>query len=177
MEFWTSIKGYEGYYEVSNLGEVRSVDREYVVKRNGTEYVQRAKSRIRKLHTRKDGYLQTDLNKDAKHKNVLIHRLVAEAFIENPNNLKEVNHIDGDKTNNTVKNLEWVNGSENVQHAFKVGINKTKLTDAQYLFIIDNYIPYHPVYGAKAFAERFGVSKGTISSIANGKRIRKTLGI
>ena len=88
-EQFRNITGYEGLYEVSNLGNVRSL-----------KY---GKTRVLKPAKDKDGYLYTNLNKDGKGKWHKIHRLVAQAFIKNPNNLPEVNHIDEDKTNNRAK--------------------------------------------------------------------------
>lgn len=92
-EIWKDIPGYEGKYEVSNLGRVRSL------KFN--------KTKILKQDTNKRGYKRVNLYKNGKKKNYWVHRLVAIAFISNPNNYKEVNHKDENTSNNNVKNLEW----------------------------------------------------------------------
>jgi hypothetical protein len=106
QEIWRDVKGYEGFYMVSNLGRVKSLDR-YVSR--GCRYpnkFQYVKGKI--LSPNKGGsYLQVVLNKGGKSKPFLVHRLVAEAFIDNPNNYPCVNHIDENKKNNCVDNLEW----------------------------------------------------------------------
>lgn len=124
QEVWKDIEDYKGLYQVSNLGRIRSLDR-YV--RNGTSNKNIKKGKILKPCTTKDGYLQLNLIKDKKKKVSTVHRLVAKAFIENSSNKPCVNHIDGDKQNNNVENLEWVTYSENTIHALKTGlVKKTK---------------------------------------------------
>lgn len=102
-EEWKPAVGYEGLYEVSNLGNVRGVNR--MTYRKGV--VRCLKGKIRKPQIISTGYKQVQLSKDGKVKGICIHRLVAEAFIPNPDNLPCVNHKDEDKTNNNVENLEW----------------------------------------------------------------------
>lgn len=116
-EMWRDIPGYEGYYQVSNLGRVKSLER--MVKHGGYEY--RRKERIRSPFETA-GYLCVALNKDTIEKTYQIHQLVAIAFIPNPENKPIVNHIDGNKTNNCVDNLEWVTYKENAQHAIRIGL-------------------------------------------------------
>ena len=103
MENWKAIAGYEELYEVSDLGRVKSL-----------KY---GKEKILKHRKTTGGYLQVSLCKDGHVKSVRIHRLVAEAFIQNPNNLKTVNHKDEDKTNNTVSNLEWMSRADNIRYS------------------------------------------------------------
>ena len=102
-EIWKDIKGFEGLYQVSNLGRVRSLTRNRRGRNNAPNPIQ---GRILKLETL-SGYERAHLFKNNKGKYFLVHRLVANAFIPNPDNLPQVNHKDEDKTNNRVDNLEW----------------------------------------------------------------------
>lgn len=95
IEIWKDILGYEGLYQVSNLGNVRSLN-----------YRRSGKTKLLKQGT-DNGYKRVELSKNGKKKKYWVHRLVAIAFISNPNNYKEVNHKDEDKSNNNVNNLEW----------------------------------------------------------------------
>ena len=107
-EVWKDVVGYEGYYQVSNLGNVKGLKR----------------NKIKSPTLNTWGYKVVSLTKPGtKVKGVFVHRLVAAAFISNLNNKEQVNHIDGDKTNNCEFNLEWNNQYENMQHAFKLGLN------------------------------------------------------
>ena len=109
-EIWKPIKGYEGNYEVSNIGNVRSIDR--IVKySNGREYHKKGQRLIPTDNGK--GYLIVGL----KNKNHYVHRLVADTFIEHPNGKDFVNHIDYNRKNNTVENLEWCTVSENIKHS------------------------------------------------------------
>lgn len=104
QEDWKDINGFEGYYQISNFGRVKSVER--VVKRkNGT--IMKVSEKIRKLFYTTDNYSYVVLSKNGKHKTFLVHRLVAENFLSNPNNLPCVNHKDENKQNDCVDNLEW----------------------------------------------------------------------
>ena len=99
-EVWKDIEGYEGRYQVSNLGRVKRV----------------TTGRILKSCKNRGGYLYVNLCKQGVVSNKRIHRLVAQAFIPNPENKSDINHIDEDKTNNTVTNLEWTTRKENLNH-------------------------------------------------------------
>lgn len=108
-----SVKGYEGYYEVDQFGRVFSVDRVISVNDNGRQYNKPLKAKQMKQTVHTKGYKTVSLTKDGKTKTVFVHRIVAEAFIPNPNNLPMVNHKDEDKTNNFADNLEWCTVSYN----------------------------------------------------------------
>lgn len=102
MEIWKDIKDYEGLYQISNLGRVKSI--------------KFGKEKILKGSKDKDSYLVVSLYKEGKQKNYYIHRLVATAFIDNPNNLPQVNHSNEDKTDNRVENLEWCDSKYNINY-------------------------------------------------------------
>lgn len=124
VEIWKPIKDYEGYYEVSNYGNVRSVGR--YIDFGCTSYHYN-KPRILSAISHGNGYLYVTLVKNKKRKNKYIHRLVAENFLENINNKPCVNHKDFDRANNDVNNLEWVTYSENIRWSAKNGnFNKPK---------------------------------------------------
>ena len=102
-EEWRDIKGFEGLYQVSNLGNVRSF--------------KFGKVRMMKLSKGREGYLQLGLLKNGKNTTIRVHRLVAEAFISNPNNFTDINHKDECKTNNRVDNLEWCTETHNIEYS------------------------------------------------------------
>lgn len=114
-EIWKDIQGYEGLYQVSNLGRIKSLER--VVSFGKQRRLVKEKIRVQKYD--KKGYCTVTLSKDNKIKHAKVHRVVAEAFIPNPLGLKEINHIDENKENNCVDNLEWCTHYENVMHGTK----------------------------------------------------------
>lgn len=126
-ENWKPVKDYEGIYEVSDTGLVRSLDR--------VDRLNRFKKGTLKAPCDNGrGYLCVNLKAHGKQAQKTIHRLVATAFIPNPDNLPVINHIDGNRGNNDISNLEWCTQLENMRHAFKTGLIKHKpLTDEQKL--------------------------------------------
>ena len=116
LEIWRDIKGTNGYYQVSSWGRVKSVDR-CIIGSDGRQIMRKGK--LLSPYITKKGYLKVALclNNNGENTKFRIHRLVAEAFIPNPQNLPEVNHIDGNKINNSVTNLEWCTGEYNREHA------------------------------------------------------------
>ena len=115
-EIWKDIEGYEGYYQISNLGRVKSLERD-IVKRDGTIFQCDEKIKIN-VHDR-NGYQLVKLNKNGSETMKKVHRLVAQAFIPNPDNLQQVNHIDEVKSNNRVDNLEWCDSKYNNNYGTK----------------------------------------------------------
>ena len=114
QEIWKDIKNYEGLYQVSNFGNIKSLT---FKNKQGTY----KRELILKKALGKNGYHKVILQKDRNRKTVSVHRLVAEAFIPNPENKKCVNHLDCNRTNNRIDNLEWCTHSENVRYGVKCG--------------------------------------------------------
>lgn len=167
MEVWKPIPAFEGHYEVSNFGRVRSVDRTI-------EYVDGRKPRffsggVKPPYKKDNGYLSVTLYKNRRGTTRYIHRLVLLAFADTKNtDTLEVNHKDGDKGNNRLDNLEWVSSSENKIHAVNTGLHKSirKLTDEDIQYIRNN--PNNLMQ--KELAKMFGVTRGHISMIRTGKK-------
>lgn len=123
MTIWRDIKGYESIYQVSDTGLVRSLDR--TVWNKGVGVMQNLKGKILKPKVHTTGYYEVMLyNQYRKTKMHRVHRLVAENFLDNPQDKKIVNHKDGIKTNNNVSNLEWCTSIENAHHAINTGLKK-----------------------------------------------------
>lgn len=127
-EVFKDIEGYEGLYQVSNLGRVKSLN-----------YNKTGNERILSSANNGLGYYFVDLHKKGKKEKHFLHRLVAEAFLENPNNLPDVNHIDQNKQNNTISNLEWCTRKYNVRYskAKKVGCYKDNILIKTYQSMTD----------------------------------------
>lgn len=121
MEVWENVVGYEGLYQVSNLGRIKSLERKITREKNGF-WIQ--PERILKNTVEVNGYEAVSLYKNGKVKRLKVHRIVSQSFLENFNNKPCVNHKNGIKTDNRVQNLEWVTSSENTIHAFKNGLLK-----------------------------------------------------
>lgn len=124
LECWKPVQGYEHLYEVSNMGQVRSLPRE-VPFINGS--IRKLKGKLLKPLIDNNGYLYVCLAFNGVQKSKFVHRLVAESFISSTDDTLEVNHIDGNKHNNCVDNLEWVTHKYNIQHSFVTGLHQKPL--------------------------------------------------
>lgn len=169
-ETWRDIDGFDGFYQVSDQGRVRSV--------GGQCGTVKRKECIRSVSLTRDGYEKVRLIHQGKDKTMRVHRLVAEAFIPNPDNKSTVNHIDGDKRNNKVSNLEWADKSEQMEHAYKLGLKESrmgshnsnaKLTDEQVREIRSSYIPQSREYGTVALSKKYGVTNRVIGLVVRGE--------
>ena len=177
-EVFVDIPGYEGYYQVSNYGNVRSLDR--VIKEK-TGKTQTLKGRILKLRINPGGYYYVEFSKNGNRATFAIHQLVAQAFLDNPDNKPTVNHINGNKLNNSLSNLEWATYSENLEHAYKTRLRravqieavgsknyKRKLKPEQVIEIKRLLATGNLTH--KEIATQFGVARSTITEIRSGRR-------
>lgn len=164
-EIWKPIKGYEGCYEISNYGNVRSLDRYVKSKCGGLRFL---KGQILKLITDDDGYLRVGLNKNGKYYNYGVHRLVAEAFVPNPNNYPCVNHKDEIKSNNIFTNLEWCTNAYNLKfgHRLEKVIKKRKIPILQFTKEME-FVSYYESCSDAALINNFS-SQGNINLCLKG---------
>lgn len=165
-ELWRWVVGFEGLYIVSNTGRVMSVPSMQV--RRGADYYKPGKEV--KHHDNGRGYRVISLYKDGVQHQTTVHRLVATAFIPNPENLPEINHRDGDKANNMVQNLEWASKSQNMQHAVNeldaLGFNR-KFTEEQIVAIRNDS------RSEGSIAADYGVNQTAINAIRQGKTYKR----
>lgn len=171
MEIWKEVFGYNGIYFVSNTGLVKSIDHHpHGRKGNGKQT-----GRILKQHKCCKGYLRVSLSMNKTRFSTGAHRLVAIAFIPNVENLPQVNHIDGIKSNNNASNLEWCNNSENQIHAVKNGLVKhnkcekhhmSKLSDKQ---VCEARKMHHEGVRNIELSRIFNISAAAMSSILRKK--------
>jgi hypothetical protein len=121
-EVWLPVVGFEGHYEVSNYGDIRSVDR--VVERSGPTGDLFKPGKAMEQYVTPKGYCRVQLQAGKNRRHAMVHVLVAEAFLANPDSKPQVNHKDGIKTNNRSENLEWATSSENLEHAYETGLKQ-----------------------------------------------------
>ena len=165
-EVWRDVKGYEGLYQVSDQGRVKSLERTFIDKIGRERYV---KERILKPSFNGRGYLFVNLYAGGKPKMHKVHRLVCQSFHDNPENKLDVNHINENKTDNRACNLEWSTRKENCNHGtrnVRMAIAKSRPI-AQYT-LNGKLLKVWP--SAKEVGRQTGFSRGSISKVANGKR-------
>lgn len=157
QEIWKDIKGWEGLYQVSNLGRVKSLN-----------YNKEKTSKV--LRTKKArGYDRVCLCRKGYHKYISVHRVVAMMFVPNPDNKPEVNHIDGNKSNNTVNNLEWVTSRENTRHSIAVLGHNPRIWSRTAVKCVETGEIFETQTEA---AEAYHTSQGAIGNAARGNRPR-----
>ena len=155
-EIWKDIKGFEGLYRISSEGRVFSIK----------------KNSLKKNNLGANGYFRVSLWRLKKPHYIYIHRLIAGHFIENPKNLKCVNHKNGNKQDNRIKNLEWCSHSFNNKHAYEIGLKTplTKLSKEQALKVLD--LKKNGLSN-KEIGDMMGVSRQTIYSLVTGRSWKK----
>ena len=166
---WKDIEGFEGYYQVSDTGVVRSLDR-YIVDSKGVKRLLKGKVMKQSLsysNSRGDTYYIVNLRKNCKANIKSVHRLVASAFIENPNKYPTVNHKDGNKLNNNVSNLEWSSYSENNTHAIRNNLRSARGCRI-FQYTKDGCIVNEFMSVSEA-SRATGIGRGTISHCVNGR--------
>lgn len=157
-EVWKDIEGYEGYYQISSLGKVKSLKN----------------NKVRKLIEDRDGYLWVALYKNKKQRIFFVHRLVAKCFIENNINKPQVNHKDENKQNNKVDNLEWVTAKENINYGTRT--HKASQKHNKPIRVIYRDGTYEIWESATIFANEFGLNRDSISdNIRSGRMSRSGL--
>ena len=171
-EEWKPISGYEGFYEVSNLGNVRSVDR----------YVRSGNGNLRKIPSRPvaqvvtHGYKVVCLSRNNKQKCIRVHKIVCSEFNRAGAPDEVVNHTDGDKMNNRADNLEWVTHQENVVHAVETGLfgeRAKKATPEVVAAIRAEYIPYDRKHSTIALGRKYGIDPAYVWRIINGQKRKR----
>lgn len=168
-EIWSEVKGYEGLYEISSYGNIRSIDRRFKDSIGRNRLI---KSTLLKTRKNKNGYIDIVLLKEGRQSSFLIHRLVALNFIINNDNKEQINHKDGNKQNNNICNLEWCTRKENIKHSFdnnlqnvNMGENhaNTSLKNEDVVFIFKSDLK------RKELSKMFNVSYQSICDIKRGR--------
>ena len=163
-ERWKDIPGYEGLYQASNYGQIRSVDNIQHVLWHGKIVEKHKHGRLIKQGKHRGGYKVVWLSKHGTVKAHTVHRLIANTFIQNPNNLPEVNHIDGNKENNKIDNLEWVNRTENLLHAYKK-LNRSNGNEKR-IVCVETGMTYKSIRQA---ANDYSISSSAIQEVLRGR--------
>lgn len=165
-EIWKPVVGYEGLYEVSCFGNIRSIDR---IDSAGMRRAGKMMHQCNDL----DGYLLTGFCMNGKTRSMRVHRIVAEAFISNPDALPHVNHIDGDKKNNRVENLEWVTHRQNKEHAKNHGLTARGTGSGRSTLSEKDVDAIRKMtqegFGPKAISKMLGIGISAINHVRQGR--------
>lgn len=175
-EIWKNVIGFEGLYSISNFGNIKSLSRKSNISNGNFRII---KEKIMKPQVTFNGYHAVVLNNGNRHKMVKIHTLVALHFIDNKFNLKEINHIDGNKLNNHFSNIEWCSRSQNVKHSYDKGLRsfnskmRSALLDAncKKVFCTKTKIIYDSLNDA---ANSLKIHRTTLGAKLNNKRRNET---
>lgn len=154
MEEWKDVLGFEGLYLVSNTGKVKSLSRKSSNSGSYSGFVMVREKELKQT-TNRLGYKTITLFKDGSRHFKIVHRIVAEAFIENPNNYQEVNHKDLDKSNNNVSNLEWCNRSMNINHMYENKYTTSSYKGVSYSKDRKKWCAYVDIMGKRLSLGRF----------------------
>lgn len=177
QEIWRDIPGYENIYQVSNFGNVKTLTRTIIDEKRVRKRTYVRQGKILNKYFSKDGYYKVKLyNGDASFFTVPVHRLVAKVFIPNMENKPQINHIDGNPSNNHYSNLEWCTNSENTKHAYTTGLKRkenytgeanclAKLTTEQVISMREEYATGTTSY--HKLAKKYNTRIGNISFIIN----------
>jgi len=169
-EIWKDVVGWEGYYQVSNCGNVRALDR-VVVDKNG--FKRNHKSRLIKKTFDHAGYFRVSLTRNCKKSTKKVHRLVGDAFIENKGNLPTINHINEIKTDNRVENLEWMSFVDNINYGTaQIRAHESLKNGPCAKKVVQKTLEgqFVRVWDSQREAGRHGYSDKHISAVCKGKR-------
>lgn len=174
---WKDIKGYEGYYQVNQNGQVKSLAR-IIVRSDGLKL--NIKEKMLTPHKNLSGYLFVWLLRSGDKKGFALHRIVARVFIKNPESKPYINHKNGIKTDNSIHNLEWCTARENTKHALDTGLRQQITRDITNAARLENMLPVLQILqsgfvvkeweSAMAVYKAIGIHYSSISKCANGKR-------
>lgn len=165
MEEWRTITGHERRYQVSSLGRVRSLGRVSAMPANGPEAIAFRHGQVLKAGVDSKGYSRVRLYRNGKGEVAKVHRLVAEAFLPNPESKPQVNHKNGDKSDNRVDNLEWATQSENQRHRFDVLHQKAEGAPPSPVVCIETGVIYRSISEA---ARQLGLYATNICKVCKG---------
>ena len=165
-EIWKDIEGYEGLYQVSNMGNVKSLGRYRKTKHNGVAWL---KEKIMKPKIGKNGYYEISLMKNGKHKSHIIHRLVAKAFIPNPENKPCIDHINTNRFDNRIENLRWCTQKENLNNPISVEKQQNDPKKSKPILVIKKgeIVMFFP---SASEAGRKGFTLSSVTECARGEK-------